>query len=140
MEKIKLEKERRKDIRLGMFEPFFIRIYVARHKGLFRLRPKRYASTKNISANGMLVELFALNKNQIERIISGKDKLILELDIPFLKKPLRIFGKIVWLEKRDRRGRTISVAGVSFQEIKEKDRERLLPLLISLCLKGKAIF
>jgi hypothetical protein len=138
MEKSGPDTERRKDLRLGIPTPFLIRINISKGKGIFKLRPKRFASTRNISTSGILLDSLVLNQNQMGRIISGQDRLILELDIPYLKKPLRITGKIIWSGKKDKRGKTVYEAGISFEDIKEKDRERLLPLLVNLCLKGKA--
>lgn len=138
MNKKRIEKERRKDLRVGISEPFLIRFRIVKKKGLPQVFPRRYATTSNISASGILVELPGLSSSQIERIIKNNDKLILELDTPYSKKPLKVKGKIVWLERKDRRGKLAHVSGIFFEDIKEEDREKLLLQLINLCLKGKA--
>jgi c-di-GMP-binding flagellar brake protein YcgR len=136
MERARTGKERRKDLRVNIFEPFLIKFQVSKG-GILRLYSKRYAPSSNISASGILVELPGLSRRQIDRLIENRDKLIIELDIPLLRKPLKTQGKIVWLEKRHRGGKTVNIAGISFETIKEKDREKLLLLLIYLCLKSK---
>jgi len=138
MEKPRPDTERRKDLRLDMFEPLLIKFFISKGKSIFKLHPKKYASARNISINGALLELLALNKGQGGRIITGRDKLTMELEIPYLKRPLRVTGKIIWSAKKDKHGKTTYEAGISFKDIREKDREKLLPLLLNLCLKGKA--
>ena len=138
MEKPRPDTERRKDLRLDMFEPLLIKFFISKGKSIFKLHPKKYASTRNISINGALLELLALGKGQVGKIITGRDKLTLQLDIPSFKRPVRIQGKIVWMEKKDSRGKVVYEAGICFEDIKAKDRVKLLPLLVNLCLKGKA--
>lgn len=138
MEKKIIDSERRKDLRLGIAKPLMLRFQVKRQEDIFNLLSKKVAAAEDMSVGGISMELPALDRGQIERIIKGQDKLVLELEVPRLRKPLKIIGKIVWLKKRDRRGRTVHVAGISFAGIKEKDREKLLLQLINLCLKSKA--
>lgn len=136
MEKQNNNKERRKDLRVGMSKPFMIRFQIKKEKGIFNLRPKKLASAKNMSVGGMFIELPLLGQEQLDRVIKGKDKLILELEIPEIKRPIRIGGRITRLEKRDKYGKPIYVAGLSFEDIKEKDREQVLHHLINFCLKS----
>lgn len=135
MQKKNNYKERRRDLRIGMPKPLMVRFRIEKQKGIFNLRPKKIARAKNISVGGMFIELPALTAEQVDRIIEGKDKLILELEIPEAKRPIRIRGRITRLEKRDKFGKPIYVAGLSFEDIKEKDREEILHQLISICLK-----
>lgn len=136
MDRKRVEKEKRRDLRVGVSKPFVLKFQIQKSKGIFKLPSKKFAISDNISVGGMSIELPALDQSQIDKIAKGQDKLVLELDIPSLKKPLRIIGKIVWLEKKDRRGQTVYRTGISFEGIKEKDREEILRSLISLCLKG----
>lgn len=135
MEKKKIDKERRRDLRVGISRPFMIRFQIKKQKEIFNLWPKKIASAKNISVGGMFIELPALNQRQIDGIIEGKDKLILELVMPDIKRSIRVRGRITRLEKRDKYGEPIYVAGLSFEDIKEKDREEILHQLINMCLK-----
>jgi len=137
MENKRANEERRRDLRLDMAKPFMLRLQIKKQKGLFKLRPKEVSAAENMSVGGISIELPTLDQRQIERIIKGQDELILELDIPRFNKPLKATGKIVWLEKRDRKGRTVYMAGLSFRDLKEKDREKLLLQLINLCLKSR---
>lgn len=136
MDKKRIDKERRKDLRVGISKPFTIRFQIKKRKGLFALRPKKIAQAKNISVGGMFIELPTLDQKQMDRIIGGQDKLILELETPEIRRPIKVLGRITRLEKRDRYGKSTYVAGLSFEDIKEKDREKILHQLISLCLKS----
>lgn len=138
MEKNKSFAERRKDLRLNMLEPLFINLHIAKKKGLLFLQSKKHAPAENISAGGILLELPSLNQKQLKRILEGQDKIMLEMSIPLFKRAVKIPAKIIWIGKVDKRGKTVYIAGVSFTDIKEEDREKLLPFLIGLCLKGKA--
>jgi len=80
------------------------------------------------------MELPVLERKQIDNIIEGKEKLVLELNSSSLKKPIKIVGKPVWLRRKDKGGKVIYVLGVSFEEIGEKERETILGQLVSACL------
>ena len=138
MENLSPSPERRKDLRLDMFEPLLIRFFISKGKSIFKLHPKKSASTRNISINGALLELLTLKEGQVGKMITGRDKLTIELEIPLLKRPLRIRGKIVWVGKKDKHGKIVYETGICFEDIKAKDRVKILPLLVNLCLKGKA--
>ena len=136
MGKKKIETEKRKDLRINTSEPLTLKFQIKKQKGIFSLRHKKTTHTKNIRVRGMRIELKILEKKKIDKIIEGKERLVLELNIPSLKKPLKITGKIVWLEKRDIHGRNIYVTGVSFEGLSEKDREKILNQLINICIKN----
>ena len=136
MVKRKIEVEKRKDLRVETAEPITLKFRVKTQKGIFRFCRKKTARSRNLSVGGMRIELPLIEREEIENIIEGKKKLILELDIPHLKKPLKITGKLVWLEKRDMRGKNAYVTGVSFEGLSEKDREKILNQLINICIKN----
>ena len=138
MENLSSGTERRKDLRLSLLAPVSIKINISQGKGILQLHRRKKASPRNISISGILLDSLTLSQHQMGRMVNGKDKLVLELEIPYLKRPLRIIGKIIWTAKKDKHGKTTYEAGISFKDIREKDREKLLPLLLSLCLKGKA--
>ena len=137
MDKKKMEQERRKDLRVGMEKPFALRFQIKSNKGLFKLRAKKTFRVENMSLGGLSIELPPLKQKQIDRVINGQDQLILELNIPAIKKPLRLPGKIAWLRKKDSAGKSVYVVGLSFDDLNEADREKLLSQLIGICLKGK---
>ena len=139
MEKTRIkDKENRRDLRLEISDSLQIRFCIAKKKNFLGLCRKKYASAKNISANGILVEL-PLKDWQIGRIMKGEDKIVLELKIPNFAKAMLINGKIIWWEKRYKRGKALYMVGISFDELNSNDREKILPLLLNLCVKGKAI-
>ena len=138
MENLSPGTERRKDLRLSVLSPVAIKINITQGKGILRLRRRKKALPRNISISGILLDSLTLNQHQLGRVVDGSDKLVLELEIPYLKRPLRVTGKIIWSAKKDKHGKTTYEAGISFKDIREKDREKLLPLLLGLCLKGKA--
>ncbi len=133
-----IKEERRRDLRIFMKKPFILRFQIKKQKEILKLRPKKLSQAEDMSVGGMSIELPTLDQSQMDRIIKGQDKLILELNIPSIKKPLKVAGKIVWLKKRDKRNRTVYVTGVSFQDLKGKDREKVLLQLVNLCLKSIA--
>ena len=137
MENKKTEQERRRDLRLGLEKPLTLRFQIKSNKGIFKLRAKKNFRVENMSLGGISIELPPLDQKQIDRVINGQDQLILELNIPAIKKPLRLPGKIAWLHKKDSAGKTIYVAGLSFQDLNAQDREKLLSQLIGICLKSK---
>ena len=137
MDKKQSERERRRDLRLGPEKPLTLKFCIKKSKGIFKLRAKKDFRVENMSLGGISIELPSLTQKQIDRVISGQDKLILELNIPSLKKPLRLPGKIAWLHKKDTSGKPIYVAGLSFEDLNAADREKLLSQLIGICLKSK---
>jgi len=138
MENLSSGAERRKDLRLGILTPVSIKINITQGKGILQFQRKKKAFPRNISISGILLDSLTLSQHQMGRVVNGNDKLVLELEIPYLKRPLRVIGKIIWSAKKDKHGKTTYEAGISFKNIREKDKDKLLPLLLSLCLKGKA--
>jgi c-di-GMP-binding flagellar brake protein YcgR len=137
MDKKKSGQERRKDLRLGLEKPLTLRFQIKRNKGVFKLRAKKAFRVDNLSLGGISIELPPLSEKQLGRIINGQDQLILELNIPSIKKPLKLPGKIAWLHKKDGSGKPIYVAGLSFKDLNAADREKLLSQLIGICLQSK---
>ena len=137
MDKKKTEQERRRELRVEMEKPFTLRFQIKSNKGIFKLRAKKIFRVENMSLGGISIELPPLSQKQIDRVMNGEDQLILELNIPSLKKPLRLPGKIAWLHKKDSAGKPVYVAGLSFQDLNAADREKLLSQLIGICLKSK---
>jgi c-di-GMP-binding flagellar brake protein YcgR len=133
----KKAQERRRDVRVGTEKPLTLRFQIKRGKGIFKSRARKNFRVENMSLGGLSIELPPLKEKQLERIIQGKDQLILELNIPQIKKPLRLPGKIAWMHKKDSAGKSVYVAGISFDELSEVNREKLLSQLIGICLKGK---
>ena len=136
MEIKRSEKERRRDIRVGMPRPFVIKFQIKKHKGFFPLRPKKLAAVQNMSAGGVFLEFLVLEQKEAERIMAGKDQLILEMKTPESKRPIRIKGKVIRLEKTGKYGKPTYVAGLCFEDIQEKDREEILHQLINTCFQS----
>jgi c-di-GMP-binding flagellar brake protein YcgR len=137
MDKKKTEQERRRDLRLGLEKPLTLVFSIKKNKGIFKLHTKKSFRVQNLSLGGISIELPPLTQKQIDRVIGGQDQLILELNIPSLKKPLRLPAKFAWLHKKDSSGKPIYVAGLSFEDLNAADREKLLSQLIGICLKSK---
>jgi hypothetical protein len=135
MDRKKSEKEKRVDLRIGVHKSFPVKFQIKKPRGIFNLQAKQFTRAQNMSVGGMQLELPFLDRQRIERIIEGKDKLVLEFAIPSARKPLKVIGKIIWLAKKDRRGKTVYVAGVSFEGIKEEEQEKILRQLVNSCLK-----
>lgn len=136
MDKKNIGQDKRQDLRIATHKPFIIKFKIEKQKGVFDLKPRKLATVQNMSVGGMSVELPDLKEEQANRIVEGKDRLILELKTPQAKKPIRIKSKIIRLEKKTKHGKAVYIAGLSFKDIKEKEREEVLHQLISICLES----
>lgn len=134
MNKKQINEEKRRDLRLSTALPLTLKLNIKKTREILSLHPKRTAQAENVSVGGVRIELPLFDRKEIDRLIDGKDKLVLEFDIPYLKRPIKVLGKIVWLEKRDKAGKTLHVAGICFEDIKEKDREEILKELVNISL------
>ncbi len=135
----KKPEERRKDLRLGIGSPLTLSFRIKKNKGLFKLQPKQIFQVDNMSLGGISVELPPLDQKQLDRVKNGLDQLVVELKISYLKKPLKLPGKIAWLQKKDKDGKPTYIAGLSFNDLSDSDRDKLLSQLIGICLKTKVI-
>lgn len=136
MDKKNTGQDKRQDLRIVAHKPFMIKFKIEKQKEVFNLKPKKLATVQNMSVGGMSVELPDLKEGQADRIIDGKDRLILELKTPQAKKPIRIKSKIIRLEKKTKDGKPVYIAGLSFKDIKEDEREEILHQLMSICLES----
>jgi len=137
MDKKKRDQERRRDLRLGLEKPLTFKFQIKSSKGVFKLQTKKAFRVENMSLGGISVELPPLSEKQLEKVLNGQDQLILELNIPDIKKPLKLPGKIAWLHRKDHGGKPVYIAGLSFDDLDPADREKLLSQLIGICLKSK---
>jgi len=128
-------KERRKDLRVTIKKPFTLKYIYKKGQKLFNLQFKKTARAENISVGGACIELPSLKKLQLDKIKEGRDRITLIFKVPSLGKPLQVTGKVSWLKKRNDAGKDIYLAGVLFEDIKESQRQDILNLLISMCMK-----
>ena len=127
--------DKRGYMRMGVSGALKLEFKIKKQGKLFDFSQARMTQIEDISAGGMCIEFSGVTQEEIENIKSGKDQLLLEMQVPSFKKPLIIPAKIAWLRKKD--NQDAYLAGVSFTEIGEQEREQILSLLISLCLKGE---
>jgi len=129
-------KDRRRSIRLSLDKPLDIKVKSLPLKVSFESLRKSKALGKNISiGGGLLVELAIESEDEIGRLLSGRKKLLLEINLPGAI-PIKAKGKVVWLKKMDKSS-SLYRAGVSFDEISEKTRESIIHAMIDLCFKQK---
>ena len=127
------QQDRRRFIRLSLEPPLEVG---------FRLVPsiskhENKALIKNISVGGgLLVELLLKNKEEEDRLLTGKEKICFETGVLEMLPQIKILGKVVWLKKMDKGG-LFYEAGVSFENIDEKIQEDLLHAMIDLAFRQK---
>lgn len=130
-----INKERRKDLRVIIEDPFVLKLKYKRGKKIFDLPFSKDAVVENISTGGIRIELPLSEKSYLGSIKEGKDKIELVFKTPVLRKPVKIIGTVTWLKKINIRGTDKYLAGVSFEGIKEKERKEIFNLLINMCMK-----
>ncbi|MFH0877008.1 MAG: PilZ domain-containing protein [Candidatus Omnitrophota bacterium] len=128
--------ERRRDPRLGIFESLPIKFRIKKSGWLFSLVSKKTGAVQNMSVGGMFLELPFLKDKNAVRIMKGQAQLILEIKASRTRKPIRIKARVLRLEKGGATHKPMYVAGLSFEDIKEKDREEILHQLVSICLQS----
>lgn len=127
-------KDRRRFIRLSLGKPLSVKIKSLPLKVSFESLRKEKALGKNISiGGGLLVELAIKSEEEIGKLLCGKRKLLLEIDIP-TAKTIKATGRVVWLKKMDKAS-NLYRAGVSFDELDEKTREELIHAMLDLCFQ-----
>jgi len=101
------------------------------------------AKTKSISVNGVCLRT---NKVQVDGLhicssISGitKNKLKLEIDLPYKLKTINIIGEVSWYDMTPENDEYLYNVGVSFTKISDEDK-KALKLLISKVKKRKKIY
>ncbi len=130
-----INKERRKDLRVIIENPFTLKFKYKKGKNIFDLPFSKNALARNISAGGIRIELPLSEKSYVDSIKEGKDKIELVFKTPILRKPFKIIGTVSWLKKINNNGKDKYLAGVSFEGIKGKEREGIFNLLINMCMK-----
>ena len=130
----KIENDKRRDLRLKMSRPIVVKLEIKKPKGLFNIRRKKKSGVEDISVGGVRIELPVIERKEIDKIIEGKEKLVLELNLPSFRKPVKVVGKPVWLKKKDKGHKVVYVLGLSFEGISPHDREKILGQLINSCL------
>lgn len=127
--------DKRKDLRVELYKPFAVKLHIKKNKGLSFFSKEKLSSVDNMSVGGMRLELPLMKRSQMERIIDGREKIVLELGMPSSRKTIKITGKLVWLKRKDKRGKTIYVVGLNFPNINDSERESILQYLMESCLK-----
>lgn len=128
-------KERRRYLRIKPTKPVKARFKVVpgrKQKPVLR-RGRSY--TRDISGDGMFIELPHMKDEIAEALLSGKNKIVLDLKIPGSRAKVKIVGRAMWMDKKGTARRRTCGVGIRFDEISEHDRERLLQYMLELVLK-----
>lgn len=84
------------------------------------------AFTSNVSAGGLCVELKCF-QNETEEIFNNPNsRLVLSINPPFSRHPIKAIGKIAWLIKQDKPFPPRYFIGVAYTEIEERSRARIV--------------
>jgi len=128
-------RERRGFIRLRLPRPIGIKFKIVSTDSKVKLFKRGRTYTRNISGSGMFLELSRVSEGVVERLLSGKNRITLELTIPGHRSKIRIIGKAVWTDRKGVAGHRAHGVGIRFVEITEKDRERLIYYMLDLILR-----
>lgn len=136
MEKNSGENEKRRDLRVKI-DPFQMKCQIIKKDGLFPLKLKKTSLVKirNMSVDGVFVELPLLQQDQLEELSKGGYDIVFELRAREDRKPVKLKGKLAWIRKKDDAGKSINVAGVHFYELDIKTRKEILDQLIDICFQ-----
>lgn len=63
------------------------------------LKEMRVASIHDISAVGVCLEVSELDESLKDDLISGRAKVLLEMELPGIREPISASSKVVWLSK-----------------------------------------
>lgn len=124
--------DRRKFKRLEIPVPLVIRLLgTAKHR-----RPIN-TETKNVSREGLLIELQVIIKNGslfiqqgeqtiklIPFLVSNKKMVELDMRIPPGKERIRATGRVIWYDFRSREESYFFMAGIVLEEVGIEDRKR----------------
>ncbi|RKY32165.1 MAG: hypothetical protein DRP74_03145 [Candidatus Omnitrophota bacterium] len=129
-----IDKERRKFIRLNLDKPIKVEVKSVPLKVSFGSLLASGALGKNISiGGGLLIELAIKSEAEIGKFLYGKKKLSLRINIPGMSS-IRAKGRVVWLKKMEKQS-NLYRAGISFDNINEITREKLIHAMIDLCFR-----
>lgn len=137
MENISRQDERRRDLRVATSKPLMIKLYIKKVGGFFNFRRFKRSRVKDISVGGVCLELPVLKDSQIKRVQEGLDNLVLELKLPKANKTIKLNSKISRIEKGAGAQEDQYIAGLSFDEMRQEDREKLLYELMNMCLESR---
>lgn len=82
--------------------------------------------TRDVSAGGMCIELKSFGKQTEELINTPNIHLALRINPPFSSEPIKARANIVWLKKEELDDFSRFMIGVSYSDIQEKSRQRIL--------------
>lgn len=97
------------------------------------LKEMQHASIHNISANGVSIEMGQLEQDLKDDLISGRIKLILEIQLPSLKEPIFALAKVSWLSKLWKEGETAEgkyLMGLRFVDITVSSRDIIIDYIL----------
>lgn len=127
--------ERRKFVRFPFKHPFTIKYKVA------KIEPphdkKTHATVRNVSGGGMFLEIDDMPDEIIQKLLTGKYDVILDVIMPDDPNPILAHARIVWIDRTYKHKTGKHGVGVSFTQICEEDRERLMTYMIEKFLQDE---
>ena len=94
--------------------------------------------TKDISRNGICLEVKALHGKQIEDLVPGQTKLRLTINMPLHSEPIEAIGVVKWIQKLEGPSVDKYSMGIFYDNIKDADASHIIKY--SLWLYRKPIF
>ena len=130
-------KERRKYARVKTPNPLKLRFKVVSSGKQKNIIKKGKSHTKDVSSGGMFIEIPPVKDHVIDGLLSGKNKLVLELNIPGGKSPMIIHANARWMDKKGSSKKNHFGIGVRFEDMKPADRERFFQYMLNLVFLNK---
>ena len=128
--------ERRKYVRIKFKKPIIFKFKIEEgYSGKKGISYEDQAQARNISFGGMFVEIPIVDQGGLKRLVDGKDKLVVEVNMPNSASPLKAKAKVAWVGKRHKTQPPIFGVGISFEEVSDKDK--VAGLMIDESLKTK---
>lgn len=131
--------ERRKFIRLSLDPAVEVKIKIIPSNAVFTVVKEKKVLIKNISVGGgMLIGLAIKNKEEVDELLSGKEKIYFGKEFMGLHFRSKVFGRVAWLRETAKADYAYE-AGVAFEKIGETDKENILHAMIDLAFKQRFI-
>lgn len=123
-EKIESGVEKRKFIRLTTIFP--VEYLIVDKDSRKALTETNQAFTKNVCNGGMCLEITNLKDEFVDKLRKGEAGLSLVIEVPFSRKPMAAFGKVVWIQKIKESYPNKYLLGTEYELISEKERKKIV--------------
>ncbi|MFH1460677.1 MAG: PilZ domain-containing protein [Candidatus Omnitrophota bacterium] len=118
-----MKKDRRKYVRLNKIFPVELKIVDSENKTVADLLQ---GFTRDVSFEGLCVEMNNLEDNSVELLQANKAKAHLFLNIPFKKNPIKATANVAWARKIAMPHPKSYLLGMKYESIDKKDQKMII--------------